>query len=88
MVSSAFDGPHLCTFEAGGGDIGVVLTTGAFLAWVFGGIVWEYCVVVVGGVGHGGGNVVVGSKMLTWQQTAAFQIWVATGHQAAKWVYY
>ena len=41
VVSSVFDGPCLCTFEAGGGDAGVVLTTGAFLAWVFGGIVWE-----------------------------------------------
>ena len=41
VVSSVFDGPCLCTFEAGGGDTGVVLTTGAFLAWVFGGIVWE-----------------------------------------------
>ena len=41
VVSSAFDGPCLCTFEAGGGDTGVVLTADAFLAWVFGGIVWE-----------------------------------------------
>ena len=45
-------------------------------------------VVVVVGVGHGGGNVMVGSKTLTWQQTAAFQIWAATGHRAAKRVYY
>ena len=41
VVSLAFDGLCLCTFEARGGDAGVVLTVGAFLAQVFGGIVWE-----------------------------------------------
>ena len=41
VVSSAFNGLHLHTFEARGGDASVVLTMGAFLAQAFGGIVWE-----------------------------------------------
>lgn len=65
VVSSAFDGPRLRTFEVGGGDAGAFWATAA--VFLRGGMTWEWDV--------GGdvrleavGDVVVGRKTLTWHR--------------------
>jgi len=70
-VSSAFDGPRLRIFGLGGGA-GAFLTAGAFFRDL-GGMVWESGLDRVWGCDAVVGEVVVGSKTLTWQpETAAF----------------